>query len=64
MCDFKDFFWKCPQCNEEQIIRSPYFILDCGARERCYKCNKEIYCHHPSSPFPKKEGEITAYIKD
>ena len=64
MSDSKKFYWKCPRCGTEQMNCSSYFIGDYGSQERCTICDNTIYCHHPSSTFPKKNGEIKAYIKD
>ena len=58
------FYWRCPECGEEQEVLSSYFVADCTSGERCHRCGKRVSCRHPASPEPGKPDDVTAYVKE
>ena len=60
----KIYYWTCPECKEEQDVKSDYFVRDCSSSEKCSKCGKRVTVRLSGSPIPKKEGVVTAYLKD
>ncbi|MBP3255925.1 MAG: hypothetical protein J6M60_05505 [Clostridia bacterium] len=58
-----NYYWKCPECGEEQKVTSAYFMTDCGCYEKCANCGRRVHCVHPVRPLKKKDEEVTAYEK-
>ena len=58
------FYWRCPECGEEQEVLSSFFAADCVSGEKCHRCGKRVSCIHPASPKSEKTGTVAAYVKE
>ena len=58
------YYWACPECREEQNVKSDFFARDCTSSEKCDKCGKRVSVRLSGSPIPKKDGVVTAYLKN